>query len=111
MFWFVLDYRTPEYFQTAWFIECIISETIIIYFVRTSKSLKASRPSNKLIIGTFITLVGTILTPIVLSNIKSFNFVILPINYYLVILLCLFVYTVLVIAIKKLFIKKYKEWM
>ena len=111
MFWFVLGYRTPEYFQTAWFIECIISETIIIYFVRTSKSLKESRPSNKLIIGTFITLVGTILTPIVLSNIKSFNFVILPINYYLVILLVTAFYTVLVIVIKKLYIKKYKEWM
>lgn len=111
MFWFVLGYRTPEYFQTAWFIECIISETIIIYFVRTSKSLKASRPSNKLIIGTLITIVGTILTPIVLSNIKSFNFVILPINYYLVILLVTAFYTVLVMAIKKLYIKKYKEWM
>ncbi len=39
-FWFVLGYNSVEmesYFQTTWFVECLISETLIIHFVRTSK--------------------------------------------------------------------------
>ena len=39
-FWFVLGYNSVEmesYFQTTWFVECLISETLIIHFVRTEK--------------------------------------------------------------------------
>ncbi len=39
-FWFILGYNgavSESYFQTAWFIECLISETLIIHFVRTAK--------------------------------------------------------------------------
>ncbi len=39
-FWFILGYNgavSESYFQTAWFVECLISETLIIHFVRTEK--------------------------------------------------------------------------
>ena len=51
-----LKYDTIEkqaFFQTAWFIECIISETLMIFYIR-SKTLTKSRPSNILLLLTGI---------------------------------------------------------
>ena len=38
-FWFLFGYNASKetFFQTAWFVECLISETMIIYYVRTAK--------------------------------------------------------------------------
>ena len=114
-FWFILGYNSvasETYFQTAWFIECLISETLIIHFVRTSKipfiESKASPMLTKL---TLVTIIGTILTPILLHNISSFHFEILPFSYYLIVLALTALYVVLVQFVKKIYIKKVGEWL
>ena len=41
VFWFVFGYNSVDkqsWFQTAWFVECLISETMIIHYVRTCNS-------------------------------------------------------------------------
>ena len=115
VFWFVFGYNTIEkqaYFQTAWFVECLISETMIIHYIRTSKiPFIQSRANKFLTISTIVTILGAIVTPILLHNISSFNFVILPIKYYLFVAILLVVYTILVEIIKKAYIKKYGEWL
>jgi Mg2+-importing ATPase len=114
IFWFVFGYNSSAetYFQTAWFVECLISETLIIHFIRTSKiPFIESRANNRLIICTILTIIGTILTPILLHNISSFHFVILPIKYYLFVILLSLLYAVLVQIVKKVYIKKYHEWL
>ena len=114
-FWFILGYNSvasETYFQTAWFVECLISETLIIHFVRTSKipfiESKASPMLTKL---TLVTIIGTILTPILLHNISSFHFEILPFSYYLIVLALTALYVVLVQFVKKIYIKKVGEWL
>ena len=114
IFWFILDYNAGKetYFQTAWFVECLISESLIIHFVRTSKlPFIESRANRKLTIATLLTIIGTIATPILLHSIKSFHFEILPPVYYLLILILLVIYSLLVEIVKKQYIKKYKKWL
>lgn len=114
-FWFLFGYNCEakqSWFQTAWFVECLISETMIIHYIRTSKMpFVESRPNKLLLISTIMTIVGTIVTPIILHNVASFNFVILPLKYYAFVLVLLVVYTVLVQIVKKRYIKKYGEWL
>lgn len=114
-FWFLFGYNCEakqSWFQTAWFVECLISETMIIHYIRTSKiPFVESRPNKLLIISTIMTIVGTIVTPIILHSVASFNFVILPLKYYAFVLVLLVVYTVLVQIVKKRYIKKYGEWL
>lgn len=114
-FWFLFGYNCEakqSWFQTAWFVECLISETMIIHYIRTSKiPFVESRPNKLLLISTIMTIVGTIVTPIILHSVASFNFVILPLKYYAFVLVLLVVYTVLVQIVKKRYIKKYGEWL
>ena len=114
-FWFLLGYNsqaTESYFQTAWFVECLISETLIIHFVRTEKiPFVQSRANPILTVLTSVTIVGTIITPILLHNIKSFHFEILPPVYYLIIVWLLIAYVVIVQIVKKWYIKKYGAWL
>ena len=113
IFWFILGYNSsnPAGFQTAWFVECLISETMIIYFVRSSKSIFESQPDIRLVLGTAITIIGTILTPILLHSIKTFDFIVLPSHYYIYNILLLILYSAIVLLVKKRYIKKYGEWL
>ena len=114
-FWFILGYNGEAYetyFQTAWFVECLISETLIIHFVRTSKiPFVQSKPSPMLFGLTMVTIVGTILAPILLHNVSAFHFEILPLKYYGIIAGLTALYVVLVQAVKKIYIKKIGEWL
>ena len=115
IFWFIFGYNSVEkqpYFQTAWFVECLISETLIIHYIRTAKiPFIQSKPSKTLFTMTILTILGTIITPIMLSGLPDFNFVILPLRYYGYLILLVAIYAVIVQVVKKEYIKKYKEWL
>ena len=115
IFWFVLGYNSIEkqaYFQTAWFIECIISETMVIYYIRTNRiPFTKSKPSKILILMTALTVFFTITIPKLLNGLPDFNFVILPAEYYLYALALVALYAVIVQIVKKAYIKKYHEWL
>ena len=113
-FWFLFGYNASKetFFQTAWFVECLISETMIIYYVRTAKKPFIESKANKwLMLGTAVTIIGTIITPILLHDVESFHFEILPLKYYAFVLILLILYTILVEVIKKKYIKKNGEWL
>ena len=115
IFWFILGYNGIEkqaYFQTAWFVTCLITELMIIYNVRTSKKpFIESNASKKLMLLTLFSGMLTIVTPIILHGVKSFNFVILPPVYYLYLVGLVLGYFIIVSFIKKAYIKKYHEWL
>lgn len=114
-FWFILGYNSAKneaYFQTAWFIQCLISQTLIIHFIRTEKvPFIQSRASKPLTIMSLVTVIGTIIVPLLLNGISEFHFVILPIKFYLIVLILNLCYTVLAQVVKKAYIKKYHEWL
>jgi Mg2+-importing ATPase len=115
VFWYIFKYNSVDkqaYFQTAWFVECLISETMIIHYIRTSKIPFIESRANPLLTAlTCITIIGTIITPILLCKVSTFNFVILPLQYYLFVVILLVIYTVLVQIIKKKYIAKNGEWL
>ena len=115
IFWFIFKYNSIEkqmYFQTAWFVECIISETLIIYYLRTNKlNYLKSNPSKILIGLSLITIACTILIPVLLSNFTGFNFVVLPLNYYLYVIGLVILYAVIVQIVKRLYLKKNNSWL
>ena len=114
-FWFILGYNgidKESYFQTAWFVECLISETLIIHFVRTAKTpFIESKPHPILLALTGVTIVGTIFAPILLHNVKSFHFEILPPMYYGIVAVLTIIYIIIVQFAKKIYIKKVGEWL
>ena len=114
-FWFILGYNqtvSESYFQTAWFVECLISETLIIHFIRTSKIPFVQSKANPILTClTRVTIVGTILAPIVLHNIKSFHFELLPPLYYVLVVGLTILYVILVQIVKKIYIKKFGNWL
>ena len=115
IFLFIFKYNTIDkasYFQTAWFITCLVTELTIIYNIRTSKiPFMESNASKKLNILIIFSLLLTIIMPIILSSIKSFNFVILPFYFYFILFALVNLYFLLVLLVKKVYIKKYGEWL
>lgn len=115
IFLFIFKYNTIDmasYFQTAWFITCLVTELTIIYNIRTSKiPFVESNASKKLNILIIFSLLLTIIMPIILSPIKSFNFVILPFYFYFILFALVNLYFLLVLLVKKVYIKKYGEWL
>lgn len=115
IFLFIFKYNTIDkasYFQTAWFITCLVTELTIIYNIRTSKiPFMESIASKKLNILIIFSLLLTIIMPIILSPIKSFNFVILPFYFYFILFALVNLYFLLVLLVKKVYIKKYGEWL
>jgi len=113
IFWNIFKYNsldTQAYFQTAWFIECIVTETFMIFYIRTNHITK-SRPSNSLIILSLLTIVFTIIVPMILSFAHGFNFVLLPGIYYLYLIGFVVLYGIIAMLVKHLYVKKYGEWL
>ena len=85
---------------------------MIIHFVRTSKlPFIESKAHPLLTIGTIITIVGTIITPILLHNISSFHFELLSFKYYLCVLGLLVLYSIIVEIVKRLYVNKNGKWL
>ena len=85
---------------------------MIIYNVRTAKKpFIESNASLKLNLLMLLSFILTIITPIVLCKISTFHFVILPIQYYIYLVGLIILYFVIVSIIKKVYIKKYGEWL
>ena len=114
IFWFILGYNTEalaSYFQTAWFVTCLATELMIIYSVRTSKNTFMKDASPYLNALTTVSLILTLLTPIILTKISSFHFEVLPPIFYVYLILLILLYFFIVRIIKKIYIKKYGEWL
>ena len=98
-------------FQTGWFIESMWSQTMVIHMLRTAKvPFVQSRPAWLVI---FTTLVGAFFVTSLpygpLVNILRLAPLGLP--YFLFLVGIIFLYMFSVTVIKKLYIKKYKEWL
>lgn len=114
IFYFVLGFNSNNVilFQTAWFIEGVISQTMIVHFVRTSKIPFIESIANKyLLLSTSLCIITSIILPILLVNIKSFHFAYLPVAFYFYVIILLILYMVIEEIVKRLYIKKYKRWL
>ena len=112
--WNIMKFNTIEksaLFQTGWFAFGIISQTLIIHMIRTTKiPLIESKSSKQLLISTFlITLITIVISFTNLSTI--FDLQKLPIQFIGWIVVLLIIYTIFIQIYKKIYLKRNKDWL
>lgn len=112
--WFVLGYSTinsQSYFQTGWFMEGLISQTLIVYFIRTSKiPFIQSRPNKMVILTTLTAVACSIIIPFLpFANLLGFD--VPGMDFYLILPAILILYFLSVEIIKNRYIKRYHKWL
>jgi Mg2+-importing ATPase len=110
LMWFVFGAQTEQQqalFQTGWFVESLMTQTLIVHIIRTSKiPLLQSMPALPMLLVTLTIMgVGMYLPFSPIGN--SLGFVPLPESYFLWLAVILSSYCILTQVVKNWFIKKY----
>jgi Mg2+-importing ATPase len=85
---------SPEQFRTAWFLESLYTELVILLIVRTRRPLYRSKPGRALWLSSLAVALGSLVLIYLPGVQKMFSFVPLP----LPVLAALLVVTVLYVA-------------
>jgi Mg2+-importing ATPase len=93
-------HASPGEFRTAWFIESLLTEILILLVIRTRRSFFKSKPSRALLVVTFVTFVLSIALPY-LPFADMFQFISLPFPLLSLILLITFSYIFVAEEVKK----------
>ena len=103
---YVIFRSAPPLFQTSWFIESLLTQTLVILIIRTDKiPFIESRPSSTLIImAILISIIGYLVTVTAVG--KIFGFMALPIMYLAIILGITLAYLIVVFFLKRSLIKR-----
>jgi len=94
-------------FRTGWFVESVISASLIVLVIRSRKPFFRSRPGKYLLIATLSIAVITLLLPFTPLG-TIFGFSSLPVKMYILLLLIVAVYILAAEITKKIFYKKVK---
>ena len=112
--WFVFKANSPahqNFFQTGWFIESLLSQTLIVHMIRTRKIpfIQSWAAAPVVALTSFIMLIGIALpfTPIA----GAFKLVPMPFTFFLWLFGILFAYCLLTQFIKNWFIRKFSLWL
>jgi len=91
-------------FQTGWFLESVVSATLIVLVVRTRNTFYKSRPGKYLLAATG-GIVGFVLLLPIMPFAYAFGFVAVPPIFYLVMLVIVLLYLLSAEVFKKFFFK------
>jgi len=94
-------HATPKQFRTGWFIESVVSASLIVLVIRTRKPFYRSRPGTHLLIATLATVAATLILPYTpLAHVLGFT----PISpLFLVALALIMVFYIVVAEVAKVF--------
>lgn len=108
--WFVFNIREAQTFQSIWFSYSIVSNLIGMHIIRTAKvSFIQSNASKWVYLSSFGLAIIGILVPFTPFG-NMIGLVPLAGKYVLTIILVTLLYCIIATFAKKLYIKKYKEW-
>ena len=106
---FVLLYgfkASAPLFQTAWFVESLFTQTLVIFVIRTRKiPFFRSKPSKLLVLNIALVLLFALALPFTVG--KLFGFVPLPPTFLLILVIFIVVYLGLVELVKRWFYRRY----
>ncbi len=104
----ILILNANEYlFRTGWFVESVLSASIVVLIIRSKNIFYKSRPSKYLTTAIILTAIfATVIPYTVIGNI--FGFVRLPLNFLLIMLLILVIYMASAEAVKRIFYRHVK---
>jgi len=114
LMWFVYLANSPAtqtLFQSGWFVEGLLSQTLVVHMIRTRKIpfIQSIAAMPLIIMTTVIMLVGIYLPYSPLG--PSLHLIHLPLSYFFWLVLTLLSYCVLVQFVKIWYIKKFKAWL
>ncbi|HEX7475327.1 MAG TPA: HAD-IC family P-type ATPase, partial [Dehalococcoidales bacterium] len=105
----VVFHASPALFQTAWFIESLFTQTLVIFAIRTRRTpFWKSAPSRILVLNVAIILAFSIAVPYTPLG-TVFGFVRLPVSFILILVAFIVVYLCLVEIVKVWFFKRFSQ--
>jgi len=112
--WFVFKANSPQhqgFFQTGWFIESLLSQTLIVHMIRTKKIpfIQSWATAPVVALTTGIMAIGLFLPFSPLAS--AFKLEPMPAMFFAWLIAILFVYCLLTQFIKNWFIKKFEHWL
>ena len=112
--WFVFKANSPAHqgmFQTGWFIESLLSQTLIVHMIRTRKIpfIQSWATAPVLALTTSIMAIGIFLPFSPLA--PAFKLQPMPLMFFGWLLAILFVYCLLTQWVKNWFINKFHQWL
>jgi len=99
-------HATTEQFRTGWFLESVVSATLIVLVIRTRKPFFKSMPGKALLIATIMVIGVTLIAPLTPFG-RIFEFIPMPPSFLLVLIIILVLYILAAEQAKKLFYKRF----
>lgn len=96
-----------DHFRTGWFMESVVSASLIVLIIRTREPFFKSKPSTSLWVATLLVVLGTVALPYTELG-RLFGFTSMPLEFFPVLVGILFLYIVTAEIAKKLFYRKVK---
>jgi Mg2+-importing ATPase len=100
-------HATHSQFRTGWFLESVVSASLIVLVIRSRKPFFRSKPAKYLLLATLVTVVVTVALPYTPFG-ELFGFSRLPISFLLFIAIIVVLYIFSAEVVKKIFYKRVK---
>ena len=97
---------SPEQFRAGWFVESVISASVIVLIIRTRRFFLKSKPGKYLIISTFTVVAAVLIIPYTGLG-TLFGFAPLPVYFLLLMGLIVVLYAASTELVKMFFYRKY----
>lgn len=115
LMFFFFKANSPEHqslFQTGWFVEGLLSQTLIVHMIRTKRIpfIQSWATAPVIALTSLIMIIG-IAIPFIAPLADAFKMKPLPLSYFPFLLIILLSYCVLTQFVKVWFIKKFQHWL
>jgi len=98
-------HATQAQFQTGWFMESVVSASLIVLVIRSRRPFFKSRPGKYLVIATIIIVAATLVLPFTPLG-YIFGFALLPVSFLLMMGLIVMLYIFMAEVVKRIFYRK-----
>ncbi len=105
---FFILHASPEEFRAGWFMESVISASLVVLVVRTRMPFFKSIPGKYLLTATLLVITFTLVLPFISVGRKLFGFTALPISFLVLMGVIVALYIISAEVLKKVFYKKVK---
>jgi Mg2+-importing ATPase len=114
LLWFVFGANSPEHqslFQAGWFVEGLLSQTLIVHMIRTRKIpfIQSSASLPVMFLTATVMAIGIVIPFSPLG--ASVGFAPLPLSYFPWLVATLLCYCVLTQIIKTLYVRRFAKWL
>ena len=108
--WFIFSVRDVATFQTIWFSYSIVSNLVGMHIIRTAKIPFVQSNAHKMVYfsSILLSIVGIVVPYTILGNV--IGLVPLELKYLSIIIIVPILYCFVALIAKKIYIKKYGEW-